>query len=212
MKLGLIAVLVVVLALQTWAIVSLRGDLTEMRETVQAIQSAEEMPVPAPMPGSDRIGAEPGASFGSGAARPDAFTPAAGPEPGALPGALPDEQVLDEAVGRALQRVELARLDQLGERWTRAASDHLQVVLEDMVAEGRLRDEVNQDAHDLLLGEMYEVWDLKADVRRGAIDEADATAEYEEIHAAYVAALTELVGEETATELFEHARRAGKGE
>ena len=88
------------------------------------------------------------------------------------------------------------------------ASDRIDRVVGDLIADGELSDDVREQVTDLLRNELYQNWQLKTDVKSGALSQEDAMARYEESHAAFLSDLAELVGEDTAEHLL--ARASGR--
>ena len=204
-----IGALVVVFALQTWAIVSLRGEVSELRDEVSRLGVDE-----APERGGDD-GSVTRETSEDPVARRRAAKPTDVERRAALrrasqqlsAAAVPrhldsDQAALDESVERSLDRVERARFEDKAEQWTQQASNHINTVVDEFVAEGRIPGETRDDVTDLLLNSLYETWQLKADVTSGEMNEQDAIARYKQRQGGVADSLTDLVGEETATDLL----------
>ena len=90
-----------------------------------------------------------------------------------------EPEELDAAVERVLKRRERTSLDEKGRVWVDKASAAAERVVDDLVAEGRIRSDVRDDVIGVLVDEMYLTWQLKGDVgRRRCVSEAAAKDEY----------------------------------
>jgi len=206
-----VAALVILLAWQSWSIVALREEVTRLRDEIARSAGAQE---------KTRGGGDDAATLGghhtratsrSGTAvavaeRRGRPRSAPTPSPTEPRWATPfDPETLDQAVERTLDRVEQARFQKKSEHWLQAASDRIDRVVGELVDAGEVPEAVREEVSDLLRNQIYFTWQVKDDVRTGALDEAAATARWRTNRAGVVSSLTELVGEETASDLLDRA-------
>lgn len=115
-----------------------------------------------------------------------------------------------EAVDAALKQAKEDQLATQGADFVTQARARVEQAVDSLVAAGSVDGGRRQAVVDLLEGEAEEVWELKAEVQRGELDQSGAIAEYEEIRAGYDEALGELIGAPAAEAVRLVAEGGGK--
>jgi len=108
------------------------------------------------------------------------------------------QELVSSLVTDALERARAVKAEALGERWTQAAEEKAEVLVDRMIEQGVIAEEAATEALDLLVGEAMEVGQLKADAMSGAIDPEAAKEVYQDLHASYQEAMEALLGSDAA--------------